>query len=328
MKLAMIIIGAVLLLGIAAALGGGYYMYRFAIVRDRSGKRQTDFWNAEFKASSSLPEEVTVQMKEGFYRLKAMPYEKVEIRSHDGLRLVGRVFEHPEPRGVFLMVHGYRSSGAWDFSCALESIYTRDHFTCLVIDHRGHGESEGEHICFGALEKYDVVQWAKYAQKRWEKLPVVMDGVSMGAATVMMGCEVGYPENVKAIIADCGYTTPAAICKKVLKQWFGLPPFPIYHAANFFARLLGGFDLEKSSALLAMLNDGRKLPVLIAHGKADGFVPYEMSVENMTAFVEDGRGELFTSEEADHGLAFLYDYEGYHNAMLRLFDRAGISMEG
>ena len=47
-----------------------------------------------------------------------------------------------------------------------------------------------------------------------------------------------------------------------------------------------------------------------------------MSEENFRS-CGDGAA-LFTSEEADHGLAFLRDHEGYMKEIRALWDRAGI----
>ena len=69
-------------------------------------------------------------------------------------------------------------------------------------------------IGFGALEKYDISRWAAFADEHFG-LPIVLDGVSMGSSTVMMGAEVGYPLSVRAIIADCGYSNAGEICRKL-----------------------------------------------------------------------------------------------------------------
>ena len=313
---------AFLLLFIIAA---GYYMYRFAIVRDHSGKRQVNFWENEIHGSKNFTDAENSMIKEGSAYIKSHVTELVKIKSHDGLTLVGHIIEHPNPRGVFLMVHGYRSHAAYDFSCAAKAVHDMG-FSCLLIDQRCHGYSDGERIGFGSLERYDVVRWAAFAEERWG-LPVVLDGVSMGAATVMMGGEIGYPKSVVAIIADCGYTTAGQICRKTLKDWFKLPPFPIYYAAKFFVRVLAKYDLDGADSRVGLAEiKKRGIPILIAHGKSDTFVPYSMSLENMKIFDGDERhtAELFTSDSADHAQAFLRDRETYLEAINRLFKKAGI----
>lgn len=318
----------IIVLSLAAFLslltfGGGYYMYRFAIVRDRRGRRQTNFWQEDIKRYDGTSDGDWKMICAGYNFIKSMNAERVYITSNDGLKLCGHVIENPARRGVFIMVHGYRSCGVYDFSCAARPVYDRG-FSLLIIDQRAHGDSEGEQIGFGALERFDVVRWAEYADNRWANLPVVMDGVSMGAASVMMGAGVGYPPNVRAIIADCSYSTPGAICRKTLYDWFHLPPFPVYYGARFWTRILAHYDLDgvSSKESLAALGDG--VAVLIAHGKADSFVPYQMSVENSGVFGERECFEFFTSEGAEHAMSFVRDTDSYLCAIERLFEKAGI----
>ena len=54
-----------------------------------------------------------------------------------------------------------------------------------------------------------------------------LDGISMGAATVLMASEFDLPASVRGIIADCGYTSPRDILKKVIRQCH-LPVAPVY----------------------------------------------------------------------------------------------------
>ncbi len=324
MKIALIIILIIIGLFLLFTFGGGYYMYRFATLRN---KKQKNYWKDEMKPAKFLSDEDNRIIIDGWKYLRAQNWENVEIRSHDGLRLCGHYLAHPSPRGVILQVHGYRGCGAFDFSCAIEPFYNMG-FSLLVVDQRSSGDSEGRHITFGYYERYDVVEWAKYLGERFPDLPVIMDGVSMGASTVMLALEIGYPDNVKAIIADCGYSSPGAICRKVLKQWFNLPPFPLYYGAKFWVKLLAKFDLDAvrcRDALGKLKDSGIKL--LIAHGKKDGFVPYSMSEENVSIFTDEDMEtcvQFFTVEEADHGLSYLKCREGYDRAIDTLLERAGI----
>lgn len=320
MKIFLIILASVAALFVITSLAAGYYMYRFAIVRD---KKARNLWEEEITSPRGLDESAFAIIKRGEAFAKSLPWEKITIKSHDGVDLVGRLYEKPGARGVFLMAHGYRSTGIFDFSGAIEPISELG-FSLLVIEQRGHGESGGGHVCFGVKSRHDVVRWAEYLGERFPDLPVILDGVSMGAATIMMGGEIGYPDNVRALICDCGYTTPGAICKKTLKRWFKLPPFPVYYAAMIFVKLFAGYSFGEASSIRGVraLAD-RGMPILIAHGRADGFVPYSMARELYEACRGDNV-ELFTVDEADHGLAFLVDRDGYIEAMHRLFKKAGI----
>ena len=310
----------ILLALVLAAFAGGYYMFRFAILRKPD---DTDYWDpaVPLPDMGGLDPEIHALMNARANEIKTLPYEIVSIQSHDGLKLAGRLFETPcdTCRGMYLLVHGYRAQSIHDFSCVVKLLLDEG-FSCLLIDHRAMGLSEGKYIGFGVLERHDVIQWCEYLQERYPDRPVVVDGISMGSSTIMMGCGIGYPNNVRALVCDCGYTTPAAICKRTLKRWFKLPPFPVYYTANLFVKLFAGYTLgEVSSADCLKKN---RLPLLMAHGRKDGFVPYEMSLEN---FKSCGDGAvLFTSEEADHGLAFLRDRDSYMKEIRALWERAGI----
>ncbi len=303
-----------------ATVGAGFYMFRFAVARSTP---KHDYWQPDtpLHRYGAVSDEEYERMNRGADFIKSYPYETVYIRSHDGLKLGGRIFETSRGicRGMYILVHGYRSPAIHDFSCVVKLLLDEG-FSCLLIDHRAHGISEGKYIGFGVLERRDLIRWCEYLNERYPDRGVILDGVSMGSSTIMMGCELGYPSNVRALICDCGYTTAAAICKRTLKRWFHLPPFPLYYLASLFVRIFAKYRLGEVSA-----TDGLRkntLPVLIAHGKKDGFVPYEMSVENMAACGDNA--VFFTSEEADHGLAFLYDRDAYMEEIRKLWQRAGL----
>ncbi len=324
----VIIIAAAAVILSAAA---GLFMYFFAIVRDHSGKRQKNLWEEEFVPYPGSDSYKTMTT-EGVNYIKSHITEVVRIKSHDGLTLTAHVIEPSggfTPRGVFLMAHGYRSSGVHDFSCAAKTINDLG-FICLIIDQRAHGYSEGENICFGALEKYDISRWAAFAEEHFG-LPIILDGVSMGSSTVMMGAEVGYPNSVVAVIADCGYTNAGAICRRTMNRWFHLPPFPIYYIARLFTRIFAGIDLDKTDVTAGLSElRRRRIPILFAHGDEDDFVPYPDSVKNLAVF--DGatldehnaipQAELFTAHGADHATSFIKDNGGYMEAIERLMNKA------
>lgn len=325
MQIFLVILAVLAGLFLLFTFGGGYYMYRFAIVR----KKKKDYWREELHPSDTFTEEEKADIRRGEAFIRSHANEVITIESRDGLKLSAHLIENEVPVGLVIMVHGYRSHPMLDFSCAVEPFY-RYGFSMLLIDHRAHGWSEGSHIGFGVTERDDVVRWAEYAKNRWSDLPVILDGVSMGGATVMMGAGLGYPDNVKAIIADCGYTSPGAICKKVLRQWFRLPPFPLYYGAKFWVKLLAGYDLDGASSAEALksLSERADRPcVLIAHGMADDFVPYAMALECRAAMPEeDDRVWFVSSETAGHGLAFLKDREKYIAALEEMYAKAGVAV--
>lgn len=303
----------------------GFHMYRCAVVRR---KNAADYWVQPEKLEP--PQDMTAERAEIVARGQRFllenggkPYFRI---SRDGLTLACRML-HPDgvwteqPRGIFLCCHGYRSHAVFDFSGAAEWLL-REGFSLCLIDQRACGSSAGKYITFGVREKDDVVDWVCWLQERYPDLPVILDGVSMGASTVLAASGETLPPNVRAILADCGYTSPAAICKKVLRQWFHLPPFPVYYAALFWIWLRTGVWLTELDCRETVAKN--RLPLLIVHGSGDDFVPYAMGESLYAAARDHCDAECFTAKGAPHAQSWLYDEEGYKAAIIRLLQKAEI----
>ena len=163
--------------------------------------------------------------------------------------------------------------------------------------------------------RYDCKCWANYLIDRFGKdTEILLSGLSMGAATVMMAADVGLPNNVKGIMADCGYSSPKEILISVMKS-MKLPAKLLYPLARWSAKIFGHFNLEESSAVESMKHC--KVPVLLIHGEADDFVPCSMSIACKEACVSEV--ELVTVAGAGHGMSYCFDAKAYEDAVERFF---------
>lgn len=232
--------------------------------------------------------------------------QTVQITSNDGLKLSGIWVPAEEPKGTILLAHGYRSSKMVDFSLALE-MYHNYGMNILVPDQRSHGKSEGRFITFGVKESEDMLSWVLYHNQTFGEIPLILSGLSMGASTMLYLADQELPDNVKGIIADCGFTSPWEIIKSVFRNVIHLPAEPTLLAADLFARLFAGFSLREKDTRKTLANS--KLPVLLVHGVLDGFVPCEMTRQAYAACREPK--ELLLVDGADHGVSFLVDQERY-----------------
>lgn len=202
--------------------------------------------------------------------------EEVSILSADGLRLCGKLYHMKKDAPLVIFFHGYHGSYAWD-GYGFFKICKKNGFNILLIDERAHGKSEGNVITFGIQERYDCKLWAEYAVKRFgECTDIFLAGVSMGAASIMMSSELGLPENVNGIIADCGYSEPAAIIMATIRA-MRLPVKPLYQLIKCSAQLFGRFDLESAAPLRAVSQSN--IPILFIHGAQDSIVPVSMGEE-------------------------------------------------
>ena len=232
--------------------------------------------------------------------IRAYPYKEYSIQSFDGLTLRAKLYEYKPGAPIELMFHGYRGYAERDLSGGVERCFKLGH-SALLIDHRGAGYSDGHVITFGILEKRDALRWVDFAVKEFgEDAKLILTGISMGAATVMMVAGEPLPPQIRYVLADCGYTSPREIISKVMRD-LKLPPALLYPCATLGARLFGRFNLNEDSPLEAMARC--KVPVVFAHGDADDFVPYDMSVR-LCEICTGRHKKLITIHGAGHGLAF------------------------
>lgn len=209
-----------------------------------------------------------------YQEMESVPYETVTIRSFDGLQLRGRYYHISDDAPVLIQFHGYRGSGIRDCG-TVNSILRKAGVNTLLVDQRAHGMSQGNTMTFGILERYDVQSWCGYICRRFgADRPVFLFGVSMGAATVVMASELDLPGGVAGIIADCPYSGPGAIIRKVCRD-MKLPAFPVYPFVVLGALIFGRFRIWESSPVQAAGNTD--IPILLIHGSEDKYVPSAMS---------------------------------------------------
>ena len=243
--------------------------------------------------------------------LSKYPAEDIEIQSFDGLSLHGRLLPREDAKGTILLFHGYRSCADGDFGCAVPLMRSLG-YQVLLVDQRAHQKSEGRYITFGILERQDALYWARAMAERFgDEHPLYLDGISMGAATVLMAASLPLPASVRGIIADSGFTAPKDIIGSVIRQ-LHLPVKPLLWLMNLWCRLLTGISLGAYSVPEAMGHCS--IPVLFVHGKVDSLVPREMTKKNYDACQSEKT--LLLVEEADHGESFLVDRAACEAAMV------------
>ena len=236
-----------------------------------------------------------------------IPYKEVTVTSYDGLCLFGKCCFANKSAPWLIMMHGYRSGAERDF-CGGLKFGIEAGFNVLLVDQRAHGKSEGKCLTFGIKERRDCLSWVNYVvSKAGKDCEIVLYGMSMGAATVLMAAGLDLPRNVVGIVADCGYSSPKAIIKKVIREMH-YPVFPTYFLVRLGGMLFGGFDIEETSAAAAM--DGCDIPVLFIHGDDDRFVPCDMGRENHKHCRSAGK-KILVVPAAGHGMSYMTDKKAY-----------------
>ncbi len=234
--------------------------------------------------------------------LLAREMEHITIKSRDGLTLHGDyVPADGSPDTIAITFHGYTGEGISNCS-SIAAFFLRKGISCIIVDNRSHGKSEGKYIGFGILDRYDCLEWTKYAAERFgSDKKIILYGVSMGATTVLMAAgSPQLPENVKAIISDCAFTSPYDVFAHILKRDYHLPPFPVMNINDRLCRKKAGYGFSDYSTLTAVKDT--KVPILFIHGANDNFVPTYMSEKNYK--VCNSPKELLIVENAGHAASY------------------------
>jgi len=242
--------------------------------------------------------------------MQRIPFEEIRIQSYDGVTLYGRYYHANANAPTEILFHGYRSHPYRDCSGG-HALARKMGFNTLVVDQRAHGSSCGSTITFGIKERHDCLAWIRYLNRRFgDDAPIILSGLSMGAATVLMAAELDLPYNVACIMADSPYSSPGGIIRKVCEDDH-LPPGLCMPFVRLAAFLFGRFRLNSCTAKRSVQQ--AQVPILLIHGEDDRFVPCQMTLD-IAAYCAS-RVEVVTFPGAGHGLSYLTDPVRYEKAV-------------
>ena len=296
----------------AAGVGETVYFYNRTMKRnnaktDRTMKMSGTDWSKYFP----LMEE-----RRGF--VMAQPHEDVSLTSFDGLKLHATYFPALASENsadsinkIVICFHGYTGEGLSNH-IAIADYFLKHGYGMLLPDARAHGESEGEYIGFGCLDRKDVLSWIEWTiQKCGEDIEIMLYGTSMGGATVLMASGLELPSNVKGIVSDCGFTSPKEVFTHVLNNMYHLPAFPAIQGADLMNKKLAGYGMDECNAKREVQK--AKVPILFIHGSADTFVPCSMCHEIYDNCQSPKR--MLIVEGAAHAESYYKDMEAYEKAL-------------
>ena len=285
-KSTKIILGIILILVIVLIAAGNYF-YSYAVVPAKK----------DFLASGSEKKSAERIRAEDWFNDKNNRSDW-QLTSNDGLKLSAYYLPaKKEQHKTAIIAHGYMGQ-ATDMP-HYAKIYHDLGYNVLMPDARGHGKSEGDYIGFGWDERKDYLQWINRIIKKDPQSEIVLHGVSMGAATVMMTSGEKLPDNVKAFVEDCGYSSVKGELGYQLKEMFNLPAFPLIPVTSLVTKVRAGYFFGEADTIKQLKKNTR--PMLFIHGDKDDFVPYFMLDEVYKA--TKGPKEQYVVHGAKHAEA-------------------------
>ena len=299
------IIITILILILIAAIGIGSYIgnYFYNLALNPYTSKDMIFGDDNDNEGLEVQEDVD-------WLLKNSNYKDKYITSYDNLKLHSyEVINEKSSNKWAIVVHGYTAEGK-SVSAKAKYLYEMG-YNVLVPDLRGHGNSEGDYIGMGWDDRLDIINWINIIIEDNPNSEIILHGTSMGAATVLSASGENLPSNVKAIVADCGYTSVWNEFSYQLKQLFNLDAFPVMNLSNIVTQIKAGYSLKDASAIEQVKKS--KTPILFIHGDKDTFVPYYMMDELYNA--TSSEKEKLTVEGAEHANADLVNPELYWNTI-------------
>lgn len=219
-------------------------------------------------------------------------YKDVNLKTAKGIRINSWWIPVANPIGNVILFHGYNGSKQGPLP---EAAYFRSlGYNTLLVDFRAHGNSGGNTCSIGFYEKEEVKLAMEYVQQQSKK-PIVLWGVSMGAAAILNSI-AQYQLQPAKIIIECPYATLVDAVNSRMRS-VHLPTTPLSQLLTFWGGLeqgFWGFGMQPAAYAKKV-----SMPTLYFWGKQDIRV---MQHETKTVFNNLGttNKQLYVIEKAGH----------------------------
>jgi pimeloyl-ACP methyl ester carboxylesterase len=199
-------------------------------------------------------------------------------------------------RGTVVVLHGIRDSKT--SMLGLGRSFSDAGYRAVLVDLRGHGESTGDYLSFGAREGRDLVQVVeRLTTEGLLALPLGVYGPSYGGAAALQLAR--HEPRVRAIVTVATFTRMRDIvplyAARVAPSWF-VTRRDLDDAMDR-AGAHGGFRPDDSDSVAAISET--KAQVLLLHGRADANIPWQHGEALHSAAPTHSR--LIVVEGKDHG---------------------------
>ncbi len=216
--------------------------------------------------------------------------EDVAIKNSEGYDLNGVYIEKYAITNNYVIVFHPYTADVSDMARHARLFYEMD-FNVLVVESRGHGDSEYTTNNLGFDERYDVVDWVNFITQKDTDSDIFLFGLGSGGSTVLMASSLEMPANVKGIIADSAYANLNEIFKENVGELYNLPSFPTVEIAAGFIEKNMGFNPAEVDVVKEVQKS--TLPIMVVISGSDNVVSEEQSEAIYDACTVEGSDRLF-----------------------------------
>jgi pimeloyl-ACP methyl ester carboxylesterase len=238
--------------------------------------------------------------------------EEVHLQTEDGLKIGGWWCEAGD-EVVIVACHGYLVNRCEFVPYSLA--WHKEGYSCLFIDFRGHGRSQGATVTIGHNEARDVAVAVAEAKRRKPHAKIILIGSSMGAAASSFYA-AQHPGVISGLFLDGPYSRLDHALHGwwtfIAGQWLSVIMAPSVFLARFFLKV----DPKKVSPSANLRKyDG---PVLLTYGDRDELCPPHLVAEMEQAAGPNVHLEWF--KDCGHGGGRYRDPERFLRLTLEFFD--------
>ena len=243
-------------------------------------------------------------------------FEGHRLGTSDGEELGAWFLPGRPGRPAVLLLHGH--GGSRHHSLKAAAVFADLGCAVLLLTHRAHGDSTGEFNDFGYSARHDVAAGVAFLKGRCPGSPVVVRGVSMGAAAALFAAEL-VRDDVAAWVLESPYRDLRTALKNRTEIY--LPPL-VGDVAFVSLSLTGQLfitEADHATPLRAIEAIPASQPVVILAGECDD----RARPEEARALFERvaGHGKLVWFPNAGHESLVRANPELYREAVRELLDR-------
>lgn len=247
-----------------------------------------------------------------------LPIEPVSFETSRKNLVHGWFCQNGNSEATLILLHPNRADRTAMLTRA--ELFFQHGYSVLLIDLQGHGESQGDCITAGYLERHDVVAAVNFVKQKMPESKVGLVGRSLGGAAVVLGKPIG----VDAVVLESVYPTiTQAIHNRIERRLGG-----IHHlvAPAMIAQL--EYRLGIKAVELAPVNEISELnsPVLIASGDMDSRTPW-VETEELFQSAREPK-VLLRFHNAKHEDLYRFDPELYRKKVLEFLSEYLQSNQG
>lgn len=233
------------------------------------------------------------------------PAINVQIESDSGTTLAGWHLPLPNAKVTAILLHPLRSNRRSMLSRA--RALQRNGYSTLLVDLQAHGESIGENITVGHLEKHDVRAAVKFVRDADPNQKIAIIGWSLGGAATVLASP-----DVDVIVLESVYPTVTEAVHNRIQMRLGF----LHHVVAPLLLVQLNPRLSVSPDQLRPIDYLReiKCPVLIASGDCDQHTTFSETNRMFDAANEPKKLTIFKG--AEHIDLYAYDPAKYESEII------------